>query len=58
MGDCVGGDALASEVDIRQPVERDAPPWSLKEWLTYLRWAATEPNGAEPDTVETRPFAG
>ncbi len=56
--DSVVGNALPPEVDIRRPVERDAPPWTSAEWLTYLRWAAIQPDGAEPDTVETRLFAG
>lgn len=50
--------ALPPEVDIRRPVGRRVPLWTSAEWLTYLQWAADQPDGAEPDTVETRLFAG
>lgn len=56
--DSVVANALPLEVDIRRPVGRNSPPWTSAEWLIYLRWAAAQPDGEEPDTVETRLFAG
>jgi len=50
--------ALPPEVDIRLPAGRRVPLWTAAEWLKYIRWAAAQPDGAEPDTVETRLFAG
>jgi len=57
--DSVVGRALPAEVDIpRRPTRASAPRWSSRQWLTYLQWAAEQPDGAEPDAVETRLFAG
>lgn len=55
--DSVVARALPPEVDIRRPGRRTVAQWTAAEWLTYPQWAAEQPDGAEPDTVETRIFA-